>query len=70
MTKGNELRREIKDSGVSIVALARKVGCSRNRVYAIIDGADCTANEITAISEALHFSKDKRDYIFLGCEVN
>jgi len=70
VTKGKELRQEIKAAGVSIVFLAEKVGCSRNRIYSIIDGADCTANEITAISEALHFSRDKRDYIFLTNNVN
>jgi len=53
VTKGKELRQEIKAAGVSIVFLAEKVGCSRNRIYSIIDGADCTANEITAISHGM-----------------
>lgn len=70
MTRGEELKAEIKAAGVSIVFLASKVGCSRNRIYAIIEGADCTATEIASISETLHFTRDKRDYIFLSPSVN
>lgn len=66
MTKGNDLKAEIKAAGITIVYLAKKVGCSRNRIYAIIDGADCTATEIAAITEVLRLSKDQRDYIFLS----
>ena len=70
MTKGNELREIIDNSGVSITFLADQMGCSRNRIYAIIGGADCTATEIAALSALLHLSRDKRDYIFLTTSVN
>ena len=70
MTKGDELRKEIKNSGVSIVFLADRMQCSRNRIYAIIDGADCTATEIAMLSELLHLTKSRRDYIFLSENVN
>lgn len=70
MTKGDELRSEIKNSGVSIVFLADRMGCSRNRIYSIIGGADCTATEIAMLSELLHLTKDRRDYIFLASNVN
>ena len=70
MTRGDELRKEIKNSGVSIVFLADRMQCSRNRIYAIIDGADCTASEIALFSELLHLSKNRRDYIFLNESVN
>ena len=66
MTRGDELRKEIDDSGVSIVFLADQMGCSRNRIYAIIGGADCTAKEIAALSTLLHMTRDRRDYIFLS----
>ena len=70
MTNGNELRKAINEAGVSIVFLADKMKCSRNRVYSIIGGADCTATEIAQLSELLHMSRDKRDYIFLTEAVN
>ena len=70
MTRGNELKQDIKDSGLSIVYLANKMNCSRNRIYAIIGGADCTAKEIAYLSELLHMSRDRRDYIFLTEIVN
>lgn len=70
MTKGEELRKEIKNAGVSIVFLADRMNCSRNRIYAIIAGADCTATEIAMLSELLHLTKSKRDYIFLSEKVN
>lgn len=66
MTKGAELKKEIENAGVSIVFLADKMGCSRNRIYAIIGGSDCTASEIAALSKLLHMSKERRDFIFLS----
>ena len=70
MTNGEELKKAIKDAGVSIVFLAEKMGCSRNRIYAIIKGADCTAKEIAQLSMLLHLTRDERDYIFLPESVN
>ena len=70
MTKGDELRRVIKDSGVSIVFLAQKMDCSRGRIYAIINGDDCSASEIAALSRLLHMTNEERDYIFLSESVN
>ncbi len=70
MTNGAELKKAIKDAGVSIVFLAGKMECSRNRIYAIIRGADCTANEIVKLCELLHLDRDERDEIFLGEIVN
>lgn len=70
MTNGLELKKEISNAGVSIVFLAERMGCSRNRIYSIIAGADCTATEIASLSELLHMTKDRRDYIFLAGNVN
>lgn len=70
MTRGEDLRKEIENAGVSIVFLADRMHCSRNRIYAIINGSDCTATEIAALSELLHLTKEKRDYIFLSENVN
>ena len=70
LTRGDELKKIIKESGVSITFISYKMNCSRNRIYAILDGADCTASEIAKLSEILHMSKNIRDYVFLSQNVN
>jgi plasmid maintenance system antidote protein VapI len=66
MTDGNLLKNAIVSAGVSIVFLAQKMGCSRNRLYSIIAGADCTASEITELAELLHLTTAQRDAIFFA----
>ena len=70
MTDGKLLRETIDASGISISFIAGKLNKSRNRVYSIVKGADCTASEITVISECLHLNTDERDKIFFApkCE--
>ena len=70
MTNGTALKDDIKESGVSISFLAMKLKCSRNRIYSIIGGSDCTASEIVGLSQTLHMTKDRRDYVFLTENVN
>ena len=70
MTDGKMLRQTIEESGISITFIAEKMECSRNRIYAIIAGSDCTASEITKMSEILHLTKKQRDDIFLSQIVN
>ena len=70
MTDGILLDKTIKDSGITLTFIAAKMGCSRNRLYAIIRGSDCTASEIVALSEILHLTKEMRDDIFLQENVN
>lgn len=70
MTDGILLDKTIRDSGITLTFIAAKMGCSRNRLYAIIHGSDCTASEIVALSEILHLTKEMRDNIFLQENVN
>ena len=70
MTNGEELERIIKDIGISIVRIAERMGCSRNRIYSIIKGADCTASEIVSLCAILNLDKEQRDKIFLSKNVN
>lgn len=70
MTNGKMLKAVIEESGVSITFLADKLECSRNRIYAIINGADCTASEIAGLSKLLHMTRKQRDDIFLSMNVN
>jgi plasmid maintenance system antidote protein VapI len=64
------LEEAIKNSGVTITFIAEKMKCSRNRVYAIISGAECSASEIVMLSSILHLTKEQRDNIFLLQSVN
>ena len=70
MTDGAALESTIKSSGISITFIADKLGCSRNRIYSIISGSECSASEIVELSNILHLSKSKRDEIFLHQSVN
>ena len=69
MTNSKMLKEKIITSGVTITFLAECLGCSRNRVYSILDESDCTASEIVRLSEALHMTKEERDAIFLSEKV-
>lgn len=69
MTNAKMLKEKIVASGVTITFLAESLGCSRNRVYSILEGSDCTASEIVGLSEALHMTKEERDAIFLSEKV-
>ena len=70
MTDAILLKGIIDDSGITISHIAEKMGCSRNRVYAIIGGAECTASEIVTLSDILHLTKSQRDSIFLHKKVS
>lgn len=70
MTDTARLKECIENSGVTITFLAKQLGCTRNRVYSILDGSDCTAREIVILADALHISTSERDRIFLSKKVN
>lgn len=70
MTDAEMLKAVVEDSGITIVHIANKMDCSRNRVYAILGGAECTASEIIQLSEILHLTKAQRDAIFLRKSVS
>lgn len=70
MTNSEALKVAIDESGISITFIAKTLKCSRNRVYSIIKGAECTASEIVELSQILHLSKPQRDLIFLSNCVN
>lgn len=66
MINGTLLRETIDASGITITHIADKLGCSRNRVYAILAGSDCTLTEMQAISSTLHLTKDEERRIFFA----
>lgn len=57
----------ITKSGMTIVALASKCGISRETLYNRMAGkSEFKASEITALTLALHLSRDERDAIFFN----
>ena len=70
MTDFNELRRRIKDSGMTMTFIAKKSGFLRETLYNRLNGVgDFTASEMLALSDVLHLSNDDRDKIFFAKEV-
>lgn len=71
MTDFEMLLSKIKDSGMTVVAIADKTGIDRATIYNRLKGrGEFTASEIIALSEALHLTKSDRDKIFLSGKVN
>ena len=66
MTDNERLKRIIDRQGIPISELSRRSGASRKRIYAILDGADATAQEIVGLSGALLMDDTERDQIFLA----
>lgn len=65
MTDTERLKKVIDDSGITITAIAEKMGCSRTRVYSILGGSECTASEIVKLGDILHLTAKQRDDILL-----
>lgn len=67
MTNTNELQAAIAESGITIVALARKLGITREALYSKIQNkTEFKASEIVALSSALRLSARERDRIFFA----
>lgn len=67
MTDREKLKRIIKDSGITMTALAKKAGINRVTLYNRLDGiGEFSATEIMALSAALKLTDDQRDEIFLN----
>jgi transcriptional regulator with XRE-family HTH domain len=58
----------IKETGITYKAIARRMGCSVDRVYHIKEGkgGDPTSKEIMQLTSILNLSKEVRDKIFLS----
>lgn len=62
------LNDKIKDSGMTMVAIAKKSGILRETLYNKIKGTgEFKASEISGISNALNLTTEERDRIFF-CE--
>ncbi|MBR4406024.1 MAG: hypothetical protein IKT30_06590 [Bacteroidaceae bacterium] len=67
MTDMELLQAKIKDSGMTIKAIAEKSSIDRCTLYNRLNGkGEFTASEITGITGALRLTKPERDKIFLS----
>ena len=64
MTNTELLKEQIAVSGMSKTFIAKQMGCSRPRLYKILDGAECTVSEMISLSNILRLSNKLRRDIF------
>ncbi len=58
-------RKKIKDSGMTISAIASKAGISRETLYNRMKSGNFYASEIASLTKVLCLSRKERDEIFL-----
>ncbi len=67
MVDTNRLRNVIKDSGMSMTAVAIKSGIVRATLYNRLNGiGEFTASEIAGLTHTLNLTRAERDEIFLS----
>lgn len=65
MTDSTLLNEEIVDSGITITAIARKLGITREGLYKKINNeTEFKASEILSMQRILNLTNKKRDSIF------
>lgn len=65
-----KLSDEITDSGMTITAIAKKIGITREGFYKKLNNeTEFKASEISALQKILRLSNRKRDEIFFAKEV-
>lgn len=70
MTDFGLLKRRINESGMTMVAIARKTGFSRETLYNRLNGkGEFSASEMVSLSKVLNLSAFDRDAIFFAEEV-
>lgn len=70
MTDFDLLKEKIKDSGMTMVAIAKKSGILRETLYNRLNGVgDFTASEMLALSDVLRLSNKERNAIFFARKV-
>lgn len=71
MTNRKKLSDEIIDSGMTITAIAKKIGITREEFYKKLNNeTEFKALEISALQKILRLSNRKRDEIFLQKKLN
>ena len=70
MTDTILLQAVIENSGLSKTFIAKRMGCSRPRLYSILAGSECTVSEMMALSNILRLTGKQRTEIFLSKGLN
>lgn len=70
MTDVKLLSEAITESGMTKSFIAQKMGCSRPRLYAILNGGECTVTEMLSLSDILRLTNKQRTDIFLRSELD
>ena len=61
------LKEIIKDSGMTMVAIAKKSNIRRETLYNRLAGkGEFTVSEVNGLTKTLRLTRDERDEIFLG----
>ncbi len=61
-----ELQKRIKESGMTVTAISKKMGVNRATIYNRLNGrGEWTASEIVNISDVLRLTSEERVQIFL-----
>ena len=65
------LKEKIKESGMTVTAIAQKSGILRETLYNRMSGkGEFTASEIVSLSRVLRLTRFERDKIFLNKKLN
>lgn len=71
MTNSSELISVIEESGITVTAIARKLGITREGFYKKLNNkTEFKASEVKAMQNILHLSNKKRDEIFFASKVD
>lgn len=66
-----KLKKEMKETGLSMTVIAKKSGIIRETLYNRLNGiGEFTASEIIGLSRALRFDRNKREDIFFNENVD
>lgn len=66
MTNTELLKEIMEESGIPKTFIAKKMGCSRPRLYTILSGGECTVTEMQRLSDILKLSNKQKNDIFLS----
>lgn len=64
------LNKIIKDSGMTITAIAEKSNMNRQRLYSILQGVDVRAVEIQSLAKTLRLTNAIRDKVFFATKLS
>lgn len=70
MTDTKMLSEIIAESGMTKSFIARKMGCSRPRLYSILNGGECTVTEMISLSNILRLTSKQKTDIFLRSKLD